>query len=87
MVQNSIIKITQIKLKKMVHNSIISRLMPNFISPNACHGSGTKDEGFIEADSIPLPSISSNNLACISRTICSNFPSICTSKKPAFYPV
>jgi hypothetical protein len=36
---------------------------------DACHGSGNKAEGFIKADSIPFPSISNNNLACISRII------------------
>jgi hypothetical protein len=47
----------------------VSRPMLDNVSLDTCHGSGTKAEGFIKADSIPFPSISNNNLACISRTI------------------
>ena len=49
--------------------AIVSGSMLDNVSPDACHGSGTKADEFIKADSIPFPSISNNNLACISRTI------------------
>lgn len=49
--------------------AIASGSIPESDSPDCCHGSDTKAEGFTKADSIPLPSISNNNLACMSRTI------------------
>lgn len=47
---------------------INSGSMPDKVSPETCQGSGISVPGFTRADSIPFPSISSNNLACISKT-------------------
>lgn len=48
---------------------MVSESMLDSVSADACQSSGTNCVGSINADSIPLPSISNNNLACISRTI------------------
>nr|GMD09044.1 hypothetical protein Iba_chr06dCG4360 [Ipomoea batatas] len=47
--------------------AIASGSIPNSVSLDACHGSGNKAEGFTKADSIPFPSISNSNLACMSK--------------------
>lgn len=49
--------------------SIRILLLAKWLVQSTSDRSGTKAEGFIKADSIPFPNISSNNLACISSTI------------------